>query len=190
MFHKKGFCFLHSESKINGKKIKNKKSLVLGVFFSFFLIAFVVPLISAGVAQIFGIKDIRLNLNFYHINSNFTMEGKHSFINYLLVYLSPVFIYAAIQITLMVLLRKTPAGTMRFIFIFIILFTSGYLIIDIFYGAFMVILNINSANNWKLFLDHTQFGEMQKIGFMFFSLIVLTGYLNLVAKKIVSYING
>jgi hypothetical protein len=106
------------------------------------------------------------------------------------LYLSPIFFSIAVIEFVHYLMKKKPAGTSRFTLVILNLIIAGYLILKVFYGAFVSIATPEIYSDWSEFLNYFEIEFSTKIVLGVFSIILLMGYFNLSSKRIVKYIGG
>lgn len=161
--------------------MKNKKALILGLSSGIISIAALPLLFQSIMALILGI-DFNLN------GGTFEITGKASIILSAIVYAaSPVSLFIEIELCAF-LLRKVPPGNFRYSLIMIILIIVGYLIISIFYGAFSVLLQASPDNLWVKLVTVLEIHETGRMVFMFFILLIFTGYLGSLGRIIKEYV--
>lgn len=168
-------------------QINNKQILIAGVISSALFSLVICGLIQGGSAYFagatgigFGISGIKLSARFFFSGSAFTT---------LLLYFIP-YLMMLLAITIPIIgLKRTRPGSRRLFFITFALVQSGFLIFYLFYGIFSVILKANSDNDWVQIVSSLGYNETGGIIFCFLIIIFTAGYLNLVLKRILKYIN-
>ncbi len=81
-------------------------------------------------------------------------------------------------------LNKTSNDHIRSSIIIFQLINIGYIIFAAFMGIISVLLPFSFATDWTRFLNDESLSENQKLVFMFFILILLLAYINVLTKRI------
>lgn len=173
---------------MSDKKVKNKKSIFIGLLLGSITVLFLSELFQALIALVLA-KDVSLEfagVNFYAFFN--CAEGK-SFLTYILLFASPLlFSVLAVEIS-MIIMKRSPLGPYRFVSIVFQLIALGYIIISLFYGAISILLEVNLTNDWVKMAKLLGIEGGERFVLVFFFLIILIMYLNLVTKRIGGYIN-
>ena len=81
-------------------------------------------------------------------------------------------------------LNKTSNDHVRGSIIVFQLINIGYIIFAAFMGIISILLPLSFATDWTRFLNDESLSENQKLIFMFFVLILLLAYINVLTKRI------
>ena len=168
--------------------MKNKKSILVGLFFAIISVLF-----FNGIIQylIFYLADIEVG------EFQFTISGLTPITTLPLdlnIYLKSLFIIIPVLINiffielLFLLLGKTSSGFMRYSTIVFLILLSGYLIISVFYGLIELILSSSSSSIWERIIELWQLEGNQVFAFVFFVILVLFGYLQIMQKRLMQYL--
>ena len=169
------------------EKVNNKEIIiyaVLGaVIFNSVLcsvIQFLAALALGGSNFAFAVRGIKLYWVFT-LNSAVPLQ--------IIVYLIPYLLaMVAIGGSLKALTKIAPGRTRFFTIAFAVLL-AGFALFDVFYSAFSVLLKFNPHNDWVRIAELLNLSGTAGIIFIFFVIIFTAGYLNLMLKKILKYIN-
>lgn len=167
--------------------MKNIKPLIYGVLsaaaFSLVLCEIIQGLIAyaAGASGLsFKLGGIKLYAD-YNLNAGAVPSG--------IILLLPYLITLAVITSSIRMLKRIEAGSYRNSLIAFSLVVSGFFIFDLFYSAFSIILKFNFGNDWVRLVSLMNLSETGGIIFIFFIIIFSMGYLNLLLKRIMTYIN-
>jgi hypothetical protein len=106
-----------------------------------------------------------------------------------IIYLIPYLLSMAAVTTIFKFQKKAFAGPYRHFLISFFIVLSGLLILNIFYGAFSIILKFNPDNDWVKIITLMGLTETTSMLFIFMIIIFTAGYLNLILKRILHLIN-
>ena len=171
------------------KLIKNKSSILSGLLLGITTIYFFTELFQGFVAYLFGAENLIYSMKGFFFSADFILPGELNSLSYIFILTSNViFIIVLIEFT-MLGLKKTGLGFYRYSLILFQLVMVGYLIVNIFYGAFSIFINVDLNNNWLLLSEYLGINGPSKIAYMFFVVLILLAYLNMVSRRIQKYIN-
>jgi hypothetical protein len=169
------------------QKIKNKKIIILGFFsalvFSLILCEFIQGCAAflAGATNLsFGFSGIKLYAVFHYSGTAAAS---------VIIYSIPFWLMLAGIYLPVYGLKKTEPGRYRHFFIVFSLVQSGLLIFNLFHGAFSIILKANLENDWVCIVNTLKLDEAGALIFVILMVLFTAGYLNLLLKTILKYIN-
>lgn len=171
------------------KLIKNKSSLFTGVFAGLFVCLFCTQFIQGLLAKLSGAEEISFEFSRYLFSAQFLLPGDLTSISYIVILTSHILSLIFFSELAVWGLKKTRLGFYRYSLILFLIIISGYMIINIFYGAFSVFVNIDLNNTWLLLSEYLGITGPSKISYMFFVIILLIAYLNLISRRLLKYIN-
>lgn len=163
--------------------MKNKANIfyTAGILLITFL--YLLPVLEYLVLLAINLKP-KLDFYFFPLTKFHSQGNIKSLIG---SFLLPVFVIVLIELTLF-LFKKTPPGKFRLSLIQIALISSGYLIFDIFYLAFSVVIESISTNLEETFM---LLGIIFPYNFFIIILIIASFfiYINRVTRITKQYIN-
>lgn len=106
-----------------------------------------------------------------------------------IIYLIPYLLSMGTVTAIFKLQKKAFAGSYRNLLIAFFIVQSGLLILNVFYGAFSIILKFNPDNDWVKLTKLMGLTETTSMLFIFMIIIFTAGYLNLILKRILHLIN-
>jgi hypothetical protein len=168
-------------------KINNKRILISGVVSSALFSLIICGLLQGGAAHFAGASGIEFGLSGIKLYARFAFGGSVAaavFLN-----LIPFLLMLLVVTITAIGLKWTPPGSKRLFYIAFSLVQSGFLIFNLFYGIFSVVLKANLDNDWVKIVTLLGYSETGSIIFCFLVIIFTAGYLNLVLKRILKYIN-
>lgn len=158
--------------------------LLLGLITVLFLSELFQALIASALA-----RDVSLEFSGLNFYADFNCAEGKSFLTYILLYASPLlFSVLAVEIS-MIIMKRAPLGPYRFVSFVFQLIALGYIIISLFYGAISILLQVNITNDWVRMTEFLGIEGGERFALVFFFIIILIMYLNLVTKRIGGYIN-
>lgn len=146
--------------------MKNKESILIGIVLSLLFI-----FVATGLSSIILID-----------------EAKNIYLNSLLLLAPIIAVVFVIEISF-VILGKSKLGLLRYSTIVFLLFISGYLIINIFYGLFRLALFPARNSIWLSLSKLWQLEGNQTYVLLGFILVVTLSYLQIVQKRLMQYIS-
>ena len=165
------------------------KPVILALFCAAIVIFLLRGLFQGFMAVIFGSTNINFILTFGGIEAVFDPLTASPAIDYVLIYASPVILVIILTEISVLFIKKTFLGSTRFFLIAFILINLGYLIIHFFYNSFLLVMDAPVANDWLTLSFHLDLTKTGKIIFAFFLVFVTIGYINLVTRRVMKYIN-
>lgn len=169
-------------------KIKNKRSILLGVFSGIVTGFFLPELFQAAIAYALGAVDFEFSFSVAGLICNFELPGQNAVGLILLIYLFPILSAVVFYEIGMVILNRSQVGGLRYSILIFEIILAGYIIINVFYGAISAIFKLES-NDWVNLLKLFNFGYEGGIIFMLFVILLLSFYLNFSTKRIGKFIN-
>jgi hypothetical protein len=169
-------------------KSRFKPSLLLGVLAGYAVVFLLSPVIQYLTGLVLGFKVVNLSIDFYKLTCEFySGSGKIFTIAALLV---PTFLYILnIEIN-SYMLTKVTAGFYRNFFIVYSMVLIGYLMVNVFIGAVIVVLKVSLTNDYaKIVNDVLGFTMPASFLIILIILILLTLYINITTKRIMKYIS-
>lgn len=171
------------------KSSGNSRVVIWGTLSGLFSVIFISEFFQALTAVIFNAGFggfVFFDSVFY---CRYSLPDEMSQFLKIIISLSPI-LYSIISLEIsLILLKKTKLGFWRFYLILFIIINAGYLIIKFFYGAFAVILAI-SENDWENFIGILKIEGNGKIPVVFFLIVILIAYLNIVSKRLMNYLEN
>lgn len=165
---------------------------------SFNKILFVLISLAAGLVSILIVNELFKGLVTFILtgaNIDFVFRGimldaqipageLHSLATYTAIFLSPYLLsIILIEISLMIL-TKTTNDRFRSSVIIYQLVNIGYLIFTTVLGILTLVLKASVSTNWSRLMEFGNYSRGEKIMFMFFILILLLTYINILTKRI------
>jgi hypothetical protein len=173
---------------LKDKKIKNKGSIVIGSLSGLITVLFLSELFQGLLALVFA-KEVGFAFSGLNFFADFVIEEGKSILVYILLFASPLLLsILAVELS-MIIMKRSPLGPARFSTIVFQLINLGYIIITLFYGAISILLRVNLLNDWVRMTNYLGIEGGERYPLVFFFLIILIMYLNLVTKRISGYIN-
>lgn len=164
--------------------MNNKKSVFLGI--------------ASGFISIFILANLIQFLFYYFwIDGNFTITlsglnimtpNEMSKIQTIIIISVPLFyIFSTIEFAVN-LLKYQTVGSTRFALLIFILLNVGYLIVNVFYGAFNIILSRDGYNGWVILTRNLEMSEHGSLFFIILIILLLVNYLRKFNKVVLEYI--
>jgi len=173
---------------LNNKSKKNITPVLIGAFSGAFFSFILCEVIRAAAAYLAGAERFHFHWSGIKLQLGFVLHSKA--ILAVLIYLIPFILNISVITSALQMMRKLPVGAKRHTIIIFSLFIIGYIIIDLFYGAFSIVLNFNRENDWFMIPQSLGLSGTGSAIFIFFVIILSMGYLNLLLKNILQYINA
>ena len=171
------------------KHIEKIYPFIIASFLSFVTLFFLKETFQYVAAFCLSIENSRIQFNLFSYEGHFEPSLMRSFWVYFLLYFSPLFFVIIVIEIVIFAVKKFPLGGTRHILLIFGLFHLGYLIIYIFYSSFVLILNMNSANDLLVLSNYLSFDETKRIIFTFFLIFILVLYMNFSTRRLLKYIN-
>lgn len=170
-------------------RIKNKTSVISAIFLSILQIILMKELFQMGVAELFGVSNSSFKFSFPAFSYYFEPFATISIFGLILSYFAP-YIYLIISVEISsILMKKIPLGGGRFFLVLFILLQIGYLLVNIFYSAVILILKPGIENDWIALSIYWGLGETERFVFAFGVIFLFGFYLNMSTRRIMKYIN-
>ncbi|MCF8259698.1 MAG: hypothetical protein K9J12_02915 [Melioribacteraceae bacterium] len=169
---------------------KNLKAFIIGGITAFIVAFFVNELFQYLIALIFGAEDVRLGFSNYNFHVFFNLPPDlHIFIAMFISFASIFICIIFLRLGTFIMIRS-DLGLQRFYAIGFQLILSGYLLISVFYGAFVVLLNAPMENDWLRIVNLMGLKNIWRMVFMFGGIIMISFYLHILSYKLKIYINA
>jgi hypothetical protein len=170
---------------MNIKKSFNKFFLVLLSLLTGLLTVLIVNELFKGlVAFIFTGSGVEFAWRGIMLDASIRAGEFHSMASYTAIFLSPYLLsIVLIEISLMMMAR-TANDRFRSSIIIFQLVNIGYLIFTTVLGILTLVLKTSVSTNWSKLMEFGHYSRGQKIMFMFFILILLLTYINILTKRI------
>jgi len=170
--------------------MKNKKSLLIGILITLIFIFLISGVLQYLTANLLGvtIKDVIFSGSGITPIFEISIEN-NTFVNLFLIF-SKVLISILFLEFCLLLLSKFTVGIYRFTTITSILSLIGYLIISFFYGIITTLLSSSSNSSFTKLINLLELDGNKSIAIIFFLLIFFIGYLHLVQKRVMQYLNN
>jgi hypothetical protein len=165
----------------------NRKPFFIGAAGGVLFPLFVWEVIEGIIAFAAGAQNLDFKMSGIKLCAGFSWEG--SAITGAIVCFIPYLLSICTVTVLFRLQNKAYAGAYRHLLIAFLIVLSGYLLLDVFYGAFSIILKFNPDNDWVQIAAFLGLKETAGMLFIFMIIIFTAGYLNLLLKRILHYIN-
>jgi len=170
-------------------RFKNKLSIILALFLSIIQIVLLKEVFQMGVAELFGVSISSFQFNFPTFSYYFEPVGAVSLFGLVLSFFAPeIYLVFSVEIS-SILLKKIPLGKGRFFLIVFILLQLGYLLVNIFYNAVILILNPGIKNDWIALSLYWGLSDTERFVLAFGVVFLFVFYLNMLTKRIMKYIN-
>ena len=172
------------------KKVKNKTALITGIIIGLLTVLFLNRFFQGLMAYMAGAADVEFGFAGIWFTCYFNiMEGLSTFI-YILIYTAPLLFIVIMLGIGNLILKKSSLGLTRYSVIVFFLVNVGYIIINVFYGTFSVVLQTNAGNDWYRLFQFLGFSGNQGIALIFFVIVSLIIYVNISTKRLIKYISG
>jgi len=169
------------------QKIKNKKIIILGIFSALVFSLILCELIQGCVAYLAGATELSFGFSGIKLYSVFNYGGTAA--ASVIIYSIPFWLMLAGIYMPVYGLKKAEPGKHRHFFIVFSLVLAGLLIFNLFHGAFSIILKANQENDWVRIVNTLKLDEIESLIFVLLMVLFTAGYLNLLLKRILKYIN-
>ena len=170
-------------------KIKNKISIISALFLSILQIVLLKEVFQLGIAELFGVSNSLFNFSFPVFSYYAEPVASISIFGLVLVYSAPyIYLISSVEIASF-FLKKIPQGKGRFFLLIFILIQVGYLLINIFYSAVILILNPGIQHDWIALSLYLGFDQSERFIFAFGVIFLFVFYLNMSTKRVIKYIN-
>jgi hypothetical protein len=168
--------------------MKNKSSIVTGLLAGTISLLFLPELFQLLIAVIINV-NVDFSLGYFFPIVSLNAQPGSSIWSFVVTGLSPFLYLIIICETGSLLLRKTYAGYYRYSLIIFLLVNIGYMLFYSFFNSVVVILNLGFSTDWKNILSVVGFKDLKYLIYIFFIIILTAGYLNLVTKRVLKYVN-
>ena len=167
------------------KKSFNKVYLVLfSLIVGLISVLIINELFKGLVAYIITGSKIDFVFRGIMLDARVPVTELHSLASYTAIFLSPYLMsIILIEISLM-MLSRISSDRFRSSLIIYQLVNIGYLIFTTVLGILTFVLKASVSTNWSTLMEFGNYTQGQKIMFMFFILILLLTYINILTKRI------
>lgn len=169
--------------------MKNKKPLLIGFFITLFFVFLISGILQYLVITLLGITVEEITFSSSGLTPIFNVNTEDNiFFNSLLIFSKLLILISLLELGIL-LLSKFPIGIYRFTIISSVLFLVGFLIVSFFYGIISALVLSISNSNFVKFIKLLELEGNQSFALIFFLLIIFVGYLHLVQKRVLQYLN-
>ncbi|MBN1302220.1 MAG: hypothetical protein JW995_13475 [Melioribacteraceae bacterium] len=165
--------------------IKNKSAIFYGLISGYFIAAFVTELIQSGAARLLGADPVSIDFNYIYLTAVFNVK-LISGIEAVIILLMPVLI-CMIFLEALLYLMKFILGGLKHTIITCTLLLTGYLFAYLIYGGISSLLSTDSGSDLAKFINYFSIDFPQNILAVFFTVLILGFYINIVVKRISYY---
>ena len=168
--------------------MKNKSSIFTGILTAIISLLFLPELFQLLVATILGVQN---TLDFWLFIPRITLINAidTQLWSAIITGFAPFLYLIIICETGSFILSKTYAGFYRYSLIIFLLINIGYLLVYSFSNSVIVILNLQIITDWKSILVSAGIKDLKYLIYIFFIIILTAGYLNLITKRVLKYVN-
>ncbi len=166
--------------------IKLKHPLIIGTVIPLFLYLVMAELIQGGAAYIAGSKGVSFTVSGIKLHALFLLNTGS--VTAAVIYLIPYFVMFLSFSGAVTGLKKALPGYYRHLLIVIAVVSSGLLIFSLFQGGFSIVLGLNSDNDYVVLKNYLKLSQTEGVIAVFLMVILTGGYLNLLLKRILTYI--
>ena len=176
-----------TKSKTN-KNSGNIPPILVGLTAGIVTVVFLNELAQALVAMILGAGGIQFSFSDFNFHALYSFPVESGWVYPLFsASASVLFVIAALKLSTTVLI-KSKMGAVRFFAIFYQLLIAGYLLISVFYGAFVVTLKAPIQNDWLDIVNIIGLEDYYRALFMFAMIALTALYLQALSRRIKIYI--
>ena len=169
--------------------MKNKIPLMVGFLTALLLILLISGILQYLIVHLLGITIEGVTFSSSGLTPIFNVNSEDNiFFNSLLIFSKLLILISLLELGLL-LLSKFPIGIYRFATISSVLFFVGYLILSFFYGIISTLVLSDSNSNFVKLIKLLELEGNQSFALIFFLLIIFVGYLHLVQKRVLQYLN-
>lgn len=172
--------------KIIEKKIRNKKAVLTGTAFFYLSVLYLSEIFQYLLSSMFS--RVSLEFNYVYLSNNYEILNSSNFINFIILLSDIFFIMITVEIAYNIL-KKLAIGFWRYVVILFIVLSLGFIILDVFYGFFSIIVH-NSNNDWTKFFVVIQASFQERIIYSLGFILTTFLYLNLITRRIIKYIKN
>ena len=168
--------------------MKNVKSLITGATTALFFIFALSGIFQYVVILLFGVDVNGFQLSINGLIPIFVCDeniGNYTFSFLLLLPVLSGILFIELSFFI---LSKLANGFVRYSTIVFLIIISGHLIVSVFYGLIKLILFPSNLSIWEKLTGVWQLEENQIYGFVFFIILVLFGYLQIMQKRLMQYL--
>lgn len=164
--------------------MKNKKSIILGLILSFFSIFILAELLQFIVYYLWTGGEFLINLLGFSIINPESLTKVQTVI----ILTFPLFYIISTVELAGNLLKYQGLGTPRFTLLIFIILNVGYLIVNVFVGAFNIVLDNAGDNQWAILCRNLEMNETGSLFLIFIVILLLMNYLRSFNKIVNEYI--
>lgn len=164
--------------------MKNKKSIILGLILSFISIFILAELLQFIVYYLWTAGEFTINLSGFSIVNPENLTKIQSVI----ILTFPLFYIVSTVELAGNLLKHQGLGSPRFTLLIFIILNVGYLIVNVFIGAFNIVLDKAGDNRWTILCRNLEMNETGSLFFIFIVILLLMNYLRSFNKIVNEYI--
>jgi len=175
---------------LNGKAMKNKKPLLIGILITLLFVFFINGILQYFLLKSFGVTVDEITFSGAGLTSFFSIDRENNiYFNTLLIFSKLLISISFLELGIL-LLSKFSIGNYRFATITSILSLLGYLILTFFYGVLSSLVSETSNSSFSKMLHLLELEGNQNLALMFFLLIIFVGYLHFVQKRVLQYLQS
>lgn len=165
--------------------MKNKKSIIQGAVFTFLSVFIIAELLQLAVFYFWTGADFELSL----MGLNILSPEKLTKVQTVIIISLPLFyVFSTIELAIN-LLKYQTVGRIRFTLLTFIILNTGYLIVNVFTGAFNIVMNIQGSNSWAILCRNLELSETARLIFIFIVVVLLVNYLRSFNRIVTEYIS-
>ncbi|MFA8342566.1 MAG: hypothetical protein ACEPO8_06285 [Rhodothermaceae bacterium] len=165
--------------------MKNKKSIIQGAVFTFLSAFIIAELLQFAVFYFWTGGDFELSL----MGLNILSPEKLTKVQTVIIISLPLFyVFSTIELAIN-LLKYQTVGRIRFTLLTFIILNTGYLIVNVFTGAFNIVMNIQGSNSWAVLCRNLELSETARLIFIFIVVVLLVNYLRSFNRIVTEYIS-
>lgn len=179
---------LNDKNKSNKYGMKNKRPLFWGAFIGFICILYLNDLFQYFIAYLFSSKIEFYNYYFFFKTTAWLNFGTLNII-VVIVHLSGLLFSMMVVELGFILLRNSPPGFIRYFAITFQLINIGYILISIFWGSFVIILNADYSDDFGNLVKYFNVGEIGKTVIVFLMIFTFLIYFTANSQRLSNYIN-
>jgi len=165
--------------------MKNKKSIIQGSLFTLLSVFVVAEILQLALFYFWTGGDFEFSV----LGLKILFPEKLTKVQTVIIISFPLFyIFSTIELAIS-LLKYQTVGQVRFTLLTFIILNTGYLIVNIFTGAFNIVINLQGNNNWAVLCRNLELGETARMIFIFVVVILLMNYLRSFNRIVTEYIS-
>lgn len=169
------------------KSVNKKLNVIIGLLLVIFAALYITELIKTIIVSLILGYDSELFWNGILISLRYTSPNEIETFPLFLILFSPVLSVIVCNEISTIILSQAKKFNLKNILIVFQLGLSGFLIFNIFFGIFSVIINADYSGSWNYFLNKTDYSFNQKLFFMLFMVITAFTYISFLTNRIKNY---